>query len=74
MAICNECKLEMNGSKTCTLETYEIKGEVFNRNKEYHDNNETCHDCGIVNGNFHHPGCDMERCPKCGGQSISCDC
>jgi len=34
----------------------------------------TCHDCGIEEGKFHHPGCDMERCPFCGGQLISCDC
>jgi len=33
-----------------------------------------CHDCGIEEGHFHQPGCDMERCPFCGGQLIGCGC
>lgn len=33
-----------------------------------------CRDCGCSEGELHHPGCDMERCPFCGGQLISCDC
>ena len=35
---------------------------------------EVCHDCGAPYGTYHHPGCDAERCPRCGGQLISCNC
>ncbi len=33
-----------------------------------------CRDCGIKHGGCHHPGCDVERCPKCGRQLITCGC
>jgi hypothetical protein len=34
----------------------------------------TCHDCGVKEGQVHGYGCDMEQCPFCGTQLISCDC
>jgi len=33
-----------------------------------------CHDCDIEEGQLHKLGCDMERCPNCLGQLISCGC
>jgi hypothetical protein len=34
----------------------------------------TCHSCGVKEGELHKEGCDMEKCPFCGHQLISCDC
>lgn len=33
-----------------------------------------CHDCGAEPGQLHQRGCDVERCPRCGGQVIGCNC
>jgi len=33
-----------------------------------------CHDCAAMKGEFHGPGCDVERCPTCGGQVYACEC
>lgn len=33
-----------------------------------------CPDCAVALGEMHIPGCDLETCPRCGRQAISCDC
>ncbi len=33
-----------------------------------------CGDCGVVVGELHLDGCDIEVCPRCSGQFICCEC
>jgi hypothetical protein len=33
-----------------------------------------CHDCGVIVGELHLNGCDVETCPRCSGQFLCCDC
>ena len=78
MVKCEDCKKEMRDSKveSCTHQGIQIDNKIYARNTTYYDVNERCHDCGILNkpGNIHHISCDIERCPKCNGQLILCDC
>jgi hypothetical protein len=60
---------------------YVIEGEEYPRVRygEEHDDEwdagrVPCHDCRVVKGQFHVVGCDVEQCPRCGGQVITCDC
>ena len=38
------------------------------------DTKTPCGDCAAIKGEYHAPGCDMEECPVCHGQALSCDC
>ncbi len=59
---------------------YLIKGKLYDPIKVgdagdwTQEPNSTCGDCGKGQGEYHMEGCDVERCPCCGGQLISCDC
>jgi hypothetical protein len=69
---CDWCNEEMLTAKTCTQKYVEFPDGSILQPIPY--NGEKCNDCGVQDGGFHHPGCDRERCPRCGGQLISCGC
>lgn len=78
MANCKDCGKDMSDASTnsCTFTSIKIGKKTYRRDTTYFDVGKRCHDCNIENkpGNYHHLGCDMERCPACKGQLISCLC
>lgn len=70
---------------TCPYNYVKIGKQIYKRDSGnvhddytddiYYDYTDThCHDCGVLYGKIHHVDCDMERCPKCRDQFISCEC
>lgn len=78
MAKCSWCNHEMMDENTISC----VSNEVVDFNDVIlpsipfcgDELESRCHDCNVKDGGFHHPGCDSECCPKCGGQLISCGC
>ncbi len=87
MAECKSCHNDMLAVRSCSRNNWLALGKdvrtgdprtwptvPYINPATFGDENPNCHDCGVQIGARHHPGCDMERCPRCGGQLISCGC
>ena len=77
MSKCKLCNNEMSDFNTisCTRKLIGVNGEQYPVALYENSNDiDRCHDCNVLKGQSHHVGCDMERCPNCGEQLISCDC
>lgn len=72
MATCSFCGGEMLSVTGCNQRQYTIAGMKY-PSVTADPHGTECHDCGALEDEPHHPGCDMETCPHCGGQMISCE-
>lgn len=73
-AICDHCEREMLPGGGCNRIDVITKSGVMGSMIHIDENLKNCHDCGAGVGAYHHPGCDWERCPRCGRQLITCGC
>jgi hypothetical protein len=82
MAICEHCDQEMLEATSCRVDVLHVGGiplPVARFGAELRHPTPPgwvgrCHDCGVELGGYHHLGCDMTECPRCGGQLLSCGC
>ncbi len=81
MAICTFCGSEMLHGTTCSEEPIRI-GDVDyepirwgdERGYRFQHVTDRCGDCSVPKGAVHHHGCDLEQCPACLSQALSCGC
>ena len=76
MAVCTWCDREMLIADSCGVEVLHRGGVPVAMLPWRPDRAgpNRCHDCGVLPGGFHHPGCDEQRCAICGGQMLMCGC
>lgn len=77
MAVCRDCDQEMTTADGCRSSRVVVGGRTVVRRRwrpERGAEQERCGDCGASPGGWHHLGCDLEPCPLCRRQLITCDC
>lgn len=76
MAVCEACDKEMLVANSCNQQEIMFPdGQSLPVIKaQFLTPDVRCRDCNVVDGGIHHPGCDQEKCPRCGEQLIFCGC
>ena len=77
-AVCADCGQHMLVAAGCTVLAIRLRGQqhirVFHGRERIPSGPGRCGDCGCQRGRLHHLGCDLEECPRCHGQLLTCGC
>lgn len=77
---CPACGQDMRDAESCGGPMIQVAGQVYERVRFGQESGsrweefDFCPECGVSHGGLHHPGCDIEECPRCRTQYLSCDC
>jgi hypothetical protein len=79
MTMCRLCDQDMLTAASCTVEALHRDGRTtptfpYGSDPGWRTRRGRCGDCGVAVGGFHHLGCDIQVCPGCRGQLITCGC
>lgn len=78
MALCSYCMQDMTTAPSCCFEALHRNGVHIalapHRPSNGRSRGKACDDCGVSPCGWHHLGCDLQRCPMCRGQLLSCGC
>jgi hypothetical protein len=81
VAICVFCGERMAEGASCSEEPLLIGDSLYTpirwgdeEGYPFRIMTERCGDCSVGKGGVHHHGCDLEQCPVCLGQAITCGC
>jgi hypothetical protein len=77
--VCTWCLDDMTTAASCVVDALHRNGRrfdmiAFGREFGHRESDTRCRDCGVARGGWHHLGCDLQRCPACGQQMMSCGC
>lgn len=79
MTICLTCNRYFMDADTCTAEAIKfpsgtvLEAVPFGQESSV-DGVDRCPECGVDTGGYHHPGCAVAACPRCGDPLVTCGC
>jgi hypothetical protein len=79
MTLCLTCKRYFMDAETCTADAIrypdgDVPGAITHGSEAVEYGAERSPECGVERGGYHHPGCKVAECPRCGEPLAECDC